>query len=239
LAEIYRSLSIFLVAEPIDTETAKPNPDASYKLPNGRTLSRSDEVITFVARSLEPYRGFHVFMRAVPDLLRRRPRAHVVIVGRDDVSYGRRPSEGSSWREVLLRELRDHVDLSRISSLGQLPYAEYLSVLQISSVHVYLTYPFVLSWSLLEAMACGCAIVGSATGPVLEVIEDGRNGRLVDFFDRKALVDTVSELLDDKAARERLGRSARATVVEQFDFKTRSLPAYQTLLDELVRWVGP
>jgi glycosyltransferase involved in cell wall biosynthesis len=129
-----------------------------------------------------------------------------------------------------MNEVGDDLDLSRVHFLGNLAYADYLTLLQISSVHVYLTYPFVLSWSFLEAMACGCTMLGSATGPVLEVLNDGENGRTVDFFDQAALVRTMCELLDDPGQRQRLSQAARETVVEHYDFRTRALPRYLDLL---------
>jgi glycosyltransferase involved in cell wall biosynthesis len=218
--------------EGIDTSVVRPRPKASFQLPSGRTLTKSDEVVTYVARSLEPYRGFHVFMRALPDLLRARPEAQVVIVGGDGVSYGRYPPSGGSWRSVLLREVGGDIDTARVHFVGRLPYRQYQRLLNVSTIHVYLTYPFVLSWSLLEAMASGCAIVGSATGPVLEVIEDGTNGRTVDFFDRAALVDRICELITDLGQRERLSRAARESVIDRYDFRTRSLPRYLELMQQ-------
>jgi glycosyltransferase involved in cell wall biosynthesis len=219
-----------IIHEGIDTTLLAPNPTASFQLSTGVTLTKADEVITYVSRSLEPYRGFHVFMRALPELLRQRPQAQVLLVGREEVSYGQNHPSGQSWKTAMMNEVGDDLDLSRVHFLGNLAYADYLTLLQISSVHVYLTYPFVLSWSFLEAMACGCTILGSATGPVLEVLDDGENGRTVDFFDQAALVRTVCELLDDPGQRQRLSQAARQTVVERYDFRTRALPRYVDLL---------
>lgn len=214
----------------IPTGQVRPQPKARYTLRDGQPLDRTREIITFVARSLEPYRGFHVLMRALPDLLRRRRKAVVLIVGGDDVSYGRSPASGRTWRQSLLDEVGGDIDPSRVHFLGRIAYADYLNVLAVSTVHIYLTYPFVLSWSLLEAMSTSCAVVASKTGPVREVVEDGINGRLVDFFDRAALVDTVAELADDGPQRDRLGAAARRTVVEKFDFDTAIYPRFRTLL---------
>lgn len=219
-----------ILHEGIDTALVAPDPGASFRLPDGRMLTRADEVVTYISRSLEPYRGFHVFMRALPELLRRRPNAHVVLIGREDVSYGRHHASGRSWKSVMLDEVGDALDPSRVHFPGNVPYAEYLNLLRVSTAHVYLTYPFVLSWSFLEAMACGCTMVGSATDPVLEVLRDGENGRTVGFFDRTALVETLCELLDDPAQRERLSRRARETVLEHYDFRTRTFPRYLALL---------
>lgn len=221
---------LHVLHEGIDTSQVAPHPGATFQVPAGKLLRESDEVITYVSRSLEPYRGFHVFMRALPELLRERPKAQVVLVGREDVSYGRNHFSGRSWKAVMLDEVGQDLDWSRVHFVGSLAYEDYLNLLRVSSVHVYLTYPFVLSWSFLEAMACGCTMVGSATGPVLEVLKDGENGRTVGFFDRAALIGTICELLDDPAQRKRLSQQARETVVEHYDFKTRTYPQYCALL---------
>src|SRR3984885_16014161 len=176
-AEMQSRISV--LHEGVDTDLVSPNAKASFKLPGGRVLTRRDEVVTYVARNLEPYRGFHVFMRALPQLLRRRKHAQVVIVGDDGVSYGAPPPPKSTFREMMLQEVGDQLDLERIHFMGLIDYASYLKLLQISSAHVYLTYPFVLSWSFLEAMSAGCVVIGSDTAPVREMIEDGRNGFLV------------------------------------------------------------
>jgi glycosyltransferase involved in cell wall biosynthesis len=189
---------ISVLHEGVDTQLACPRADARFTLPgSGRVLSRHDEVVTYVARNLEPYRGFHVFMRALPQLLRRNRHAQVVIVGGDGVSYGAPAAPRSTFRETLLQELAGQLDLARVHFVGMLDYGAYLSLLQVSSAHVYLTYPFVLSWSLIEAMACGCLIVGSATPPVLEVLRDGSNGLTVDFFDQTVMLPRWNALFGE------------------------------------------
>ncbi len=225
--------SLVVLHDGIDTVRLAPDLSARIRLPSGREVSRADEVVTFVSRSLEPYRGFHIFMRALPQLLRQRPAAIVLVVGGDDVSYGRTPRGGGTWRQCLSKELGDTIDPSRVIFLDRVPFGEYRRILQVSTVHVYLTYPFVLSWSILEAMASGCAIVASATEPVLEILADGENGRLFDFFDRDGLSALVEELLDDPAQRARLGEEARASVVASYDFQTKILPRYRELLGQL------
>ncbi|WP_135501034.1 glycosyltransferase family 4 protein [Roseovarius aestuariivivens] len=218
----------------IDTVTACPMPDVRLTIEDKLDVTRDDEVITFVNRNLEPYRGYHVFMRALPRLLRERPDAKVLIVGGDEVSYGASPPKGQTWKQIFIDEVRDKIpddDWARVHFLGRIPYDQFLRLLQVSRVHVYLTYPFVLSWSLMEAMACEAAIVASGTEPVREVIRDDETGRLVDFFDGEALIDEVCALLEDEAARKRLGRAARRLMVEQYDL-------YGICLPRQLRWLS-
>lgn len=205
----------------IDTRKAAPNPQARIKLQRQNIeLRPGDEVITFVNRNLEPHRGFHIFMRALPGILRQRPKARCIIIGRNEVSYGSRPPGGGSWKDHMFREMGDQLPMDRVHFLGGLPYDQYLQVLQVSACHVYLTYPFVLSWSCLEAMAIGCPLVASGTGPVTEVVRDGVNGKLFDFFDVAALAEAVVGMLQDPAQARRLGARARQDVVERYDLAT-------------------
>ena len=190
-----------------------------------------EELITYVSRNLEPYRGFHTFMRAIPEIQRRRPKARIVIVGGDDVSYSPRLADGATYRQLMLRELDGRIDFSRVQITGRIPYPDYLRLLQRSAVHVYLTYPFVLSWSMLEAMSAGCLVVGSRTPPVEEVIRDGENGLLTDFFSPQAIAEKVDQALamDQRSLR----RFARATAVARYDLRRVCLPAQLRLVEAL------
>jgi glycosyltransferase involved in cell wall biosynthesis len=215
--------NIAVIHEGIDVDIAKPMPDAAFSLPSGRQLRRSDEVVTFVARNLEPLRGYHIFMRALPRIMSARPRAEVLVVGGDGASYGRAPPRGITWKSMFLDEVADRIDMSRLHFVGFLPYRDYLRALQVSSAHVYLTYPFVLSWSLIEALSTGCLVIGSDTAPVREVINND-NGVLVPFFDTDQLADRVIEALAHPRHFHAIRAQARRTVLQKFDLERVCLP---------------
>ena len=225
--EPFRS-KISVIHDGINTNIAVPNPNVTLSLNTHQgtalTLSRKDEIITFVNRNLEPYRGYHIFMRSLPELLRRRPNARVLIVGKDGVSYGNPAPEGQTWKQLFFSEVAHQIDLSRVHFLGTLQYPVFLKLLQLSTVHVYLTYPFVLSWSLLEAMSCACAVVASDTQPLHEVIIPNKTGQLFNFFDVQGLVDNVCELLDQPEKRAELGNNAREFVKDNYDLQSICLP---------------
>lgn len=236
---------ITVVHDGIDTALVAPNPDVSlaFKTAKGLDLklTRDDEVITFVNRNLEPYRGYHTFMRALPEILKLRPKAHILMVGGDDVSYGARPDAkrygNKNWKTIFLDEVRGMVDEAswdRVHFLGHLPYQHFIPMLQLSRVHVYLTYPFVLSWSLLEAMSAGCAIVASDTQPLHEAIKDQETGRLVSFFDPHALAQSINALLDSAEERARLGANARAFAQNHYDLERVCLPQQLAWVNSLI-----
>lgn len=229
---------IDVVFDGINTQVVRPDAKPHMQLQHadgtGHRIKVGDEVLTFVARQLEPYRGYHQFMRALPKIQAQRPQAITLIVGGDGHSYGQAAPKGSSWKNIYLNEVKDQLDLSRIYFLGTLAYENYLKVLQLSSCHVYLTYPFVLSWSCVEALSAGCVVLGSRTAPVMEVIEDGHNGVLCDFFDTEALADKASHVLALPQAYQTMRQRARETAVSRYDLHTQCLPAQQKLLTSLV-----
>lgn len=200
--------------EGIDVRRFRPDPAASLKLPDGRVLKAGDPVVTFVARDLEPYRGFPQALDAAAKVVRRRPDALFVFVGGDSVSYGAAPPGGGSWKDHLLASL--DVPQDRLIFPGTVPHAVLRQLFQISAAHLYLTYPFVLSWSVLEAMACGGLIIGSDTAPVREVIRSGRNGILVPFFDAEALAGAILDALARPQDFLELRNAARRTVEKRF-----------------------
>lgn len=201
--------------EGIDTSRARPDSVASFRLPNGRLLTAGDPVVTFAARSLEPYRGFPQFVKAAALVATQIPEAQFVIAGGDGVSYGRQTGNASELRDRLVAETGLPQD--RAHFLGQVPHQDLVKLFQVSAAHVYLTYPFVLSWSFLEAMACEAPIIASNTAPVQEVIRHKRNGTLVDFWDTNALADEVCAALSDPKSRFDMRRAARRTVVDRFE----------------------
>jgi glycosyltransferase involved in cell wall biosynthesis len=203
--------------EGVDLATVRPDPAARLTLPGGKVLTKTDEIVTFASRNLEPVRGYHVFLRALPAILRARPNAQVVIAGGDGNSYSHAPPGAKTWKAHCLDEVVSDLDLSRVHFVGSLDRGSYLNMLRVSSAHVYLTYPFVLSWSLLDAMAIECEIVASDTAPVREVIEDQRNGVLVSFHDRSALSQAVVDALASRGPSSKRGAAARRTVAERFD----------------------
>lgn len=222
---------IEVIHEGINTEAIRPDNTQRLLFPDGTALTKDMEVVTYTARGLEPYRGFHVFMKAAEQICRRRPQCHIVITGGDAVRYGKKLPNGLSYREKLLREIE--IDRSRVHFMGLVPYATHLRILQVSSAHVYLTVPFVLSWSMMEAMAAQCVIIGSATPPVEEVIEEGRNGLLCNFFSSQQIADRVDQVLDHPNRMRHLGEKARRDIIEYYDVKDK-VAEYERLWQRLL-----
>jgi glycosyltransferase involved in cell wall biosynthesis len=222
---------IEMIHEGVDVDIAKPAPDTVFRLSSGRELRRSDEIVTFAARNLEPVRGYHTFMRALPRIMAERPRAQVVVIGGNGVSYGALPPAGTTWKSVFLDEVADQIDRERIHFVGRLSYAEYIKALQVSSAHVYLTYPFVLSWSLLEAMSAGCLVIASDTAPVREVVNN-ENGILVPFFDTEQLADRVIEALAYPRRFRSIRTQARRTILDRYDLARICLPKMMAFIQK-------
>ena len=213
-----------VIHDGVNTDVMVPNPNARFALQGGGVLRAGDEVLTFVNRNLEPYRGYHIFMRALPAVLAARPDAQVVIVGGDEVSYGSAPKDEKGWKERFLAEVRDRLDMSRVHFMGKIPYPDFVSLMQVSRAHAYLTYPFVLSWSMIEAMAAGCHVVASDTAPVAEAIRDGVNGTLVNFFDVAAWSAALTLALAQPEQFAKLRLNARETAIARYDLQRVCLP---------------
>lgn len=223
------------VHEGIDTRVATPDRNAFVRLAKaGIELRAGDEVVTYVARNLERYRGFPSFMRALPEVLAKRPKAHVLVVGGDGISYGPRPAaDEPTLRQKLLAELGDSLDTTRVHFLGKVPYSSFIKVLQVSMAHVYLTYPFVLSWSMLEALSVGCLVIGSRTAPVEEAIQHGVNGILADFFSPQDIATKVIAALEFSAEHAPIRERARQSILDRYELEAICLPAQLALLDRI------
>lgn len=219
-----------LIHEGINVDLAIPAQTTRIQLANGLVLSRQDEVITYVSRNLEPYRGFHIFMRSVAEICKRRPKAHILIVGGDDVSYGVRLPNNQTYRSKMLAEVS--IDPNRVHFLGRIAYQQYIQVLQISTAHIYLTVPFVLSWSMLEAMSAECLVIGSNTPPVAEVIQHGENGLLVNFFSVTEIADAVDAVFRHPDQMQALRKAARQTILERYTLQN-GIIGYISLLNEI------
>lgn len=221
---------ISIIHDGIDTDVAIPAETKGVILPNGMALTRKDEIVTYVCRNFEPYRGFPTVMRAIEILIRERPNCHVLIVGNDGVSYGRAAEGKKTYKQQMLEEVK--LDYSRVHFIDTLPYEQYLKILQNSDAHIYYTVPFVLSWSATEAMSAGCLVVASDTQPVREVIKDGVNGLLADFFSPTDLAKRVSEALDNREAMKAIRKAARQTIVDNYSLH-KLLPLHVELIRDL------
>ena len=228
---------IAVLHDGVDTGYFVPDPGARAALEAELELDLAGaEVVTYAARGMEPYRGFPQFMEAMALLLERRKRTHVIIAGSERICYGGSRPDGRSWKQAMLEKLDP--DPARVHFTGSLPYGKYRVLLQSSTAHVYLTRPFVLSWSVVEAMACGCQVVGSDTPPVRELIRHGENGLLADFFSPQDIALRVEEALEDKGRAERLRTAARATAEERYAL-SRLLPIHAKLMVDTARGAAP
>ena len=226
---------IYVCHDGIRTDKLKPNPDASVALGRlDRPLTRQDEIVTYMARNLETTRGFHQLMRALPHLQKLRPNARILVVGGNDTSYGGSNKHQGGLRGQMEAEVGHLLDWDRLHFIGQVPYSEFQKIIQISRCHIYLTMPFVLSWSLLEAMSMQATIVASDVPPVREALTHGETGLLVDFFDPQALAEQVAKVCANPADFAHLGPAARAHVVSEYDFLDVCLPEHIRQINALV-----
>ena len=225
---------IKMLSEGARLDVCKPDPSLRKKPMRigDFTISPKDKLVTYVARNLEPYRGFHTMMRSLPDLMSGRKDVRVMMVGGDDVSYGARLAN-STWREHFQRELAGKYDASRVLFPGQVSYDVYRGLLQRSDAHVYLTYPFVASWSLREAMACGCAVVGGDVEPVSEFISHNRTGVLTPALDSKRLASEVLEVLENDKLATRIRAGARRYAEQSLDMG-KHIEAFEMRIAEVI-----
>lgn len=221
---------ISVLHDGIDVETCKPDPEAELEI-GGVTYRPNEEIVTYIARNFEPYRGFPTFMKAADKILKARPNCRILAVGADEVSYGRQLKKGETWRHKMMAELPS-LDMDRLIFPGVLSYNNLIKLFQISSAHIYLTYPFVLSWSSMEAMATGCAMVASRTKPVQEVMVDGHNALLADFFSPNDVAEKVIQVLESKDGMAEMRHNARQTIVDHYA-GADLLPLHKQLITDI------
>ncbi len=205
---------------------------ATIQLEDGPTLRKGDPVITYASRNLEPLRGFRSFFRALPAVFAARPDARVVIVGGTDTGYGSPSSHPGGHKGELLALLGHRLPLDRLHFLPPLPHRELLALFRVSAAHVHLSYPYALSWSVLEAMACGALVVGSDNPPLSELIRHGHSGLLVPFNDTDRLADQLLAVLADPGRFAAMAEAGRATVAARYEVN-RAAEAYEALIRSL------
>ena len=227
--------NVRVIHDGIDTDILKPNNSVTLKI-RDKQFTKSDEIITYVSRSLDPYRGFHTFVKSIPRILKENPKANIIIVGNADTpGYGASPPDGKLYKEIFYSPIEDQIDRDRVFFVGHIPYEHFVKIVQLSTIHVYLTYPFVLSWSLLEAMSCGALIIGSKTDPVTEVITNNENGLLIDFFDSEELSKRVTDVLKNSNKYNKLRENARKTILSDYDLRSVCLPKHLKLIEEALK----
>ncbi|MGV6839549.1 MAG: glycosyltransferase [Planktomarina sp.] len=227
---------MYVCHDGIRTDKLRPNPNVQFKLGRmDKAITRNDEIITYMTRSLEPTRGFHMMMRAIPKIQRKRPNVRIIIIGENSNSYGSKSNHEGGYKGEMLDELRGQLDMSRIHFMGRVPYQTFQQIVQISRCHVYLTMPFVLSWSFLESMSMEATVVAADVGPVREVVDHGRNGFLVDFFDPEALANQVVDVLAHQKSVQGIGAAARKTVECRYDFNKVCLPRHAQEINNLAQ----
>lgn len=226
---------IRIIEEGVNLELCAPEPALRRKkiTVGPLTVTPKQKLLTFVSRNLEPYRGFHTLMRALPKILEECPNLVVSIVGGEEVSYGAPPPDGGSWKNVLLRELEGQIDLSRVHFMGKVKYQDHLTLLKRSDVHIYLSYPFVASWSLREALACGCVIVGADSPTVTEFIKDGINGIVTPTLASDKLAENALRALNDNALSAKLRLGAREFAEKHLSMESY-IQRYRAYIEDVV-----
>ena len=212
----------------IDTEFFKPGKRCLEFL--NLDIPPDAPIITYTTRGFEPCRGFPQFIKALQFLLVENQNCHVVIAGNDNVYYGPQRKDGRSWKEFMLKRIQ--LDMARVHFIEPMPYQLYVKLLQSSDVHLYLTKPYVLSWSILEAMSCGCVVVASDTEPVREVIKHGHNGFLTDLYDPVQIADSLQRALElEDSIRQSISENARKTIIKHYSWE-RIVDKIEKILDK-------
>lgn len=225
LPDVFQS-RLTIIHEGVDLRETRPTPETVITI-GGKTFSRARPVVTFASRVLEPLRGCHTFFRSLPRILSQVADVDIVIAGHESgAGYGADPPSGETWKSHFWKEIEDEVDPARIHFVGWLPGRTLNALMSISAAHVYLTYPFVLSWSLLEAMACEALVIASDTAPLHDVITDGQNGILVDFMDPHQLADAVISAIRQPERFSERRRAARQTILQHYDRERHGLPQW-------------
>ncbi len=214
----------------VDTSFFYPKDGVRVELPDGKFLSAEDEVITYISRGMEQQRGFPQFMESISILMKERPNLHVMVIGDDRIAYGAKRKDGKGMKSEMLEKF--DYDKDRLHFLGLVPIQGMLAALRISSLHVYFTVPFVLSWSMMEALATGALVMGSKTQPVEEMITHNENGLLVDFFDIDAQVACMNDALDNQDKYIPLRQAARQLILDHYSVDDL-LPKYQKLIENV------
>ena len=214
----------------VDTSFFSPLPEAKVSF-NGLTFGKGDPLVTYIARGMEPYRGFPQFIEAIARLQKMNSQVHTLVIGADRNAYGPKRKDGKSYKQAAIEE--NELDLSRIHFVGRKPLDFLRDALRVSAAHVYLTVPFVLSWSMMEAMSAGALIVASDTPPVREMIEHDRNGLLVPFHEPAALADTLAKTLANPNQFQPLRDAARDTILQNYE-----LHEMTTRYERLIRAVA-
>jgi glycosyltransferase involved in cell wall biosynthesis len=228
---------IRVIFDGIDTQLWQPRPGLPRRV-GDRAIPPDMKIVTFVARGMESMRGFDIFMKAANLLARQRPDVVFVVVGEDRICYGgdKDVTGTPSFKEWVLAQ--DRYDLSRFVFTGLLPTQTLAELFSLSDLHIYLTVPFVLSWSLMDALACGTTVLASDTPPVREMIEHGKNGLLADFFDVEGLARAASQVLDAPGDYRHLGAAGVELVRSRYSLEVCLPQMLRLYEDALAAWKG-